>query len=1354
MQLANTGDHQYSGPSQRSKVGFGSLSPDEFSDLLVQQCLQWTRTGRGPTPLERRCLELCQTFIPQNNEQSVSIPKLSPSSSVEQSPDRVRNRASVSKDSLVNDRVLDGRIKRNHSKKSVGPWRSNITSRGRLISASTSTLNEAAKLSNTTINRCIERMSEAQLLEAKRKPHDPKKPFSCLSGCGKTFTRPLGFKRNENTNRPTEGWVCDLDREWTDTEGRQRCAFCSDVEPDDDHFKQRHNNKPSCSNKPLTLDGGKSTRIFFREDKLLSHFRTVHKGVPLAIYRGRGHFTSPNNFDPQCGFCGKLFQSSDERLKHIIKQFRKGRRMSQWNLPWQGRSSDFEPCVDDDEEYHEDEDDNNDGNDDPGSDAAEDGGAFDFDGNDQSGGSSHGFESSDFDSAMGGSFGSGDFDFSSFMKSHQVSSLESVPKTRIQAIEDLCVVSRFLLGPEDDPIVSKYRSNSDDSSSVFWLTESPKQLVHERIASPRILVKRILGVGAHSQVDEIVFKDRKRRYARKTESILSLSNQGSMDRFLKELTITAWARHPHIVGLHGLLVNNLSYSLLMDPVGDFTLRQLLLTDSDDRTATFCDTFFGCIARGVHYLHSAGIIHGDLKPENILCHAGERFLICDFGSASVTPDTRPREFTPKYAAPEIKSGGYLQLASDVWSLGVIFVEVMAWLSGRHDIFKISDLISQDSAWVDLLNLASDVEQGKMEKRWKKLLKRQPWAPSVFQGTLLRKMLHQKLEHRASIGDLPLAFPSGPCCSLRDLSLRLWTFQETLLSPRNLRFNKGFPSRFGIETHYRFEVRNNFNFLRNDEVAKLALAGTPPYQPLEPRQIRLLQLDSDHDKFLRGRLTCVSLDDAPPYCAISYCWGKIDEPRKILVNGQNKQVTRNLDNALRAVKNSHIRNCYLWVDAICIDQSDRKERTHQVGLMREIFQAATDVVAYLGETSLANSSLSFEASEAAILDLAQQPWFHRVWICQELTVAQNMRVIVDKQVISWSQFYDTCRSIFKSVFKRMASSIRNSSMWKLRSALEMLMAIEAVANHVKGMKELSMLDLLKFFRRYETTDPRDKVYALLAFRTEVDQWGLSIDYSLSAVELYIDTARKCLMNGQIDILSSCHGESPLSSALPSWVPDWSSTTYQSVNLPSFTAGKWENSLDWAPQFICIEQPKFSALKKVLDILIVHGVAVDQVVDVFSDFKHITNEDFASLSIDLKQKPQLEARYAERVAEAIWKTSIADREPQESHGWKRSTTEILVDFPWQENNETLRTWWTTFELLRESRTMFCTSNGYLGLGPDGIASGDLVVILLGASVPLVLRQQEGAVHEVVGDAYVHGIMDGEFMDSCPPIQQFSLV
>jgi hypothetical protein len=61
---------------------------------------------------------------------------------------------------------------------------------------------------------------------------------------------------------------------------------------------------------------------------------------------------------------------------------------------------------------------------------------------------------------------------------------------------------------------------------------------------------------------------------------------------------------------------------------------------------------------------------------------------------------------------------------------------------------------------------------------------------------------------------------------------------------------------------------------------------------------------------------------------------------------------------------------------------------------------------------------------------------------------------------------------------------------------------------------------------------------------------------------------------------------------------------------------------------------------------------------------------------------------------------------------------------------------------RSFLITAKGYLGLGSRNRQPSDLICVLRGGTVPLTLRQRGDGYHELVGEAYVHGIMDGNFV------------
>lgn len=77
---------------------------------------------------------------------------------------------------------------------------------------------------------------------------------------------------------------------------------------------------------------------------------------------------------------------------------------------------------------------------------------------------------------------------------------------------------------------------------------------------------------------------------------------------------------------------------------------------------------------------------------------------------------------------------------------------------------------------------------------------------------------------------------------------------------------------------------------------------------------------------------------------------------------------------------------------------------------------------------------------------------------------------------------------------------------------------------------------------------------------------------------------------------------------------------------------------------------------------------------------------------------------------------------------------------NDDRIRNWRHRFEHIWWLQALFITKNRYLGLGPKSLMSRDQVWILAGADTPLVLRPLSNGRHQLVGEAYVHGIMHGE--------------
>lgn len=97
-----------------------------------------------------------------------------------------------------------------------------------------------------------------------------------------------------------------------------------------------------------------------------------------------------------------------------------------------------------------------------------------------------------------------------------------------------------------------------------------------------------------------------------------------------------------------------------------------------------------------------------------------------------------------------------------------------------------------------------------------------------------------------------------------------------------------------------------------------------------------------------------------------WGPATNDKIILPNGQRYQVWRNLWDFLQiARQHGELSDDFLWVDAICINQTDISERNHQVRMMASIYKSASRTISWLGALpSLVGRSITGQSGNAAV------------------------------------------------------------------------------------------------------------------------------------------------------------------------------------------------------------------------------------------------------------------------------------------------------------------------------------------------------------------------------------------------------
>jgi Heterokaryon incompatibility protein (HET) len=99
------------------------------------------------------------------------------------------------------------------------------------------------------------------------------------------------------------------------------------------------------------------------------------------------------------------------------------------------------------------------------------------------------------------------------------------------------------------------------------------------------------------------------------------------------------------------------------------------------------------------------------------------------------------------------------------------------------------------------------------------------------------------------------------------------------------------------------------------------------------------------------------------------------------------------------------------------------------------------------------------------------------------------------------------------------------------------------------------------------------------------------------------------------------------------------------------------------------------------------------------------------------------------------------EESGFWKESVAELLSTVRREQFYGSISFFGQHFESVYDGRRIFVSEKGYLGTGVEAVKAGDLIYLVAGADVPYVLRPVVGKEHTftLVGEAYVHGIMDG---------------
>jgi hypothetical protein len=434
--------------------------------------------------------------------------------------------------------------------------------------------------------------------------------------------------------------------------------------------------------------------------------------------------------------------------------------------------------------------------------------------------------------------------------------------------------------------------------------------------------------------------------------------------------------------------------------------------------------------------------------------------------------------------------------------------------------------------------------------------------------------------------------------------------------------------------------------------------------------------------------------------------------------------------------------------------------------------------------------------AFSNLTKRPYWCRVWIQQELHASKNVWLHCGRKKVHMSLVLLGLKQLNKMhEDKRQLGLVlvrRDSYAAYLGTIIkddDMCIASRAIllyrTNPQKMPKSLPMLlkSVYVYGEGLKASDPRDFIYGLLNISDDPASLGIIADYSKSKRKLFVDVAIALSKEIGLQILlwRNTHSLLKTDQPLPSWAPDWSERILIPLaDPPKASNFRFQASRDSQSEF------SFSNYSNGPINLTVTGIVVDSVLAVGDSVMEIRISDRTIFDHDQDQNFNLALRWLRDVEnlskhcgnmyggvsgtkEAIWRTPIADTELtlagkhqraakslEECHQYCKSgiMRAVLKGHELQQKRFALAgRYWRLLVTRCSNRKLFVTEKGYLGLGPAAVLTGDIIAVILGLDTPLVLRRSGVDGYQIVGEAYVHGIMDGETMKGSPSTERFNI-
>ncbi|SPJ72129.1 related to heterokaryon incompatibility protein (het-6OR allele) [Fusarium torulosum] len=421
-----------------------------------------------------------------------------------------------------------------------------------------------------------------------------------------------------------------------------------------------------------------------------------------------------------------------------------------------------------------------------------------------------------------------------------------------------------------------------------------------------------------------------------------------------------------------------------------------------------------------------------------------------------------------------------------------------------------------------------------------------------------------------------------------------------------------------------------------------------------------------------------------------------------------------------------------------------------------------------------SLLYDPDMVSDLDhsvaLLSRLWWRRMWTLQESVLCPNVVCWCGSKTFPIERLYHLSYFIYFSI---------NFNVWK-GAPIQPEVSLRAVwraadlREHMATRKRIRLALALDSTWNRAASDKKDKVIGLLGLVGR--RHDLEPEYSWPVEKVYRMAMRATMIEEQsLDCLGLISEAQELRNKnLNSWVPDFSvhdlplSDEITSLSKPVFLQNIFNASLhkSGVPTFIKTEKDD--------TVLVVKGYHVDVIKEVglkapgphLADHTSESLLEWESSMRAVLQEwrtilPPSETYLTGELSNlAFWRTVLVDLKQGEhpkrtsAIGAKRLDDDDIRELPRLDTAEgverLLNTWssclqpeYQTLRLIEQfSRRFILTDTGFIGLGPPDVRVGDSICVLLGGSVPYVLRQNSDDSWCYIGECYIHGIMDGEIV------------